>query len=206
MHPAEAARRAALDAKRFHQEVHGCKNVRQEGALGALPQGYGVEASRVASANEAHQLQNQDACNLLACNPRLQNNHFCPIVVEGDPHRPHNRMVVTPVSPIPVIAADEGAIHQPFAVQVQEQQQLPPQLPTLGKFAAMDVPPTASNAGAALPAAHGQAGAVDNAARVRAVLAQCFMANAATAGVGQPIIVDKANTAACCNTSATLHQ
>jgi hypothetical protein len=64
-------------------------------------------------------------------------------------------MVVSPIPVVPVVlAADEGAIlGQPAAVRVQVQPQLPLQLPTLGKFAAMAVPPPAPNAGAALPAA-----------------------------------------------------
>ncbi len=67
MDTAEAARRASLEAKHIRVEARGRKNV---GALGALFQGYGVDALHVASANEAHQHQNQDA-NLLAQNPRL---------------------------------------------------------------------------------------------------------------------------------------
>jgi hypothetical protein len=58
------------------------------------------------------------------------------------------------------------------------------------------------NAGAGLPAAPGQAGAANNAARKAAVLAQHFVANDATAGVGAPIVSDEANAAAtrcpCC--------
>ncbi len=70
------------------------------------------------------------------------------------------------------------------------------QQPTLGKFATMAMLPPVPNAGAMLPFAPRQVGAANNAAQRRAVLAQHFVANAATAGVGQPIIVDKANTAA----------
>jgi hypothetical protein len=186
MHATKAARVYGLDAKRLRVEARGRKNVRHEGAPGALPQGYGIEALHVAGADEARWLQNQDACNLLARNPRLQNSHFCPIMVEGGPPCPRNRMVVTPVPVVPVIAAAvEGAIlGQPTAVQVQVQPQLPPQLPTLGKFAAMAVPPPVPIAGAALPAAPGQVGSANNAVQERAVLAQCFVANAATAGVG----------------------
>ncbi len=88
-------------------------------------------------------------------------------MVKGGPPSPHNRTVVTPALPIPVFTADEGAIHQPIAVQVEEQQQLPLQLPTIGEFATMNVPPPAPNAGATLPAAPGQAGAANNMARER---------------------------------------
>ncbi len=72
------------------------------------------------------------------------------------------------------------------------------QLPTLKEFGAMAVPPPAPNAGAGMPAAPGQAGAANNATREQAVQAHRFVANAAMAGVGQPIIVDKANAAAMC--------
>jgi hypothetical protein len=73
MHAAKAARRSGLDAECVCQEARGRKNVRQEGAVCTLTQGYGIEAPGVADANKARQLQNQDACNLLACNPRSQN-------------------------------------------------------------------------------------------------------------------------------------
>ncbi len=91
---------------------------------------------------------------------------------------------------VPVCTVDCGA------VQAQGQQPLPPQLPTLDKFVAMAVPPPAPNAGAGLPAAPGQVAAANNAARKAAVAAQCFVANAATAGVRQPIVVYEANAAA----------
>jgi hypothetical protein len=188
MDMAEASRRASLEAKRLRVEVHERKNVRQEGALGALHWGYGVDAPRVAGANKARQRQNQDASNLLVQNPRLQNNHFRPIVAEGGPPCPqaqagaaHTGSVVTP---IPIRTVDGGAVHCPAAVRVQGQQQLPPQLPTLNKFATMPMPPPAPNAGAGLPAAPGQAGAANNAACKAAVVSQHFVANAATAGVG----------------------
>ncbi len=83
MDTAKAARRAALDAKHLRSEAQGCKYVHQEGALGALPQGYGVNILHVAGTDKVCQCQNQDACNLLAQIPRLQNGHSPPIVVEG---------------------------------------------------------------------------------------------------------------------------
>ncbi len=70
MHATKAARVSGLDAKRLRVEACGHENVRQEGSLGALPQGYGIKAPHVAGANEARRLQKQDACSLLACNPR----------------------------------------------------------------------------------------------------------------------------------------
>jgi hypothetical protein len=47
MDDAEAVWRAALDAKHICQEARQCKKVHQEGALGALPQGYGIKAPPV---------------------------------------------------------------------------------------------------------------------------------------------------------------
>ncbi len=52
MDDSEAVRRAALNANRARQDAFQCKNVCQEGALGALPQGYGIKAPHVAGAVE----------------------------------------------------------------------------------------------------------------------------------------------------------
>jgi hypothetical protein len=201
MDDAKAVRRAALDTKRVCQEACQRENMRQEGALGALPQGYGIEAPCVAGTNNERLWRNQDACNLLAQNPRLQNDHFCPIVLAGVLPRPlaqagavHAGTVLTPV---PVCVVEEGAVFAPAAVfQLGEQQAAPPQLPRLGEFTAMAMPPLAPTAGAWLPAAPGQAGAAYNAVHKAAVAAQRFVANAATAGAGAPIIVDEADAAA----------
>jgi hypothetical protein len=115
-------------------------------------------------------------------------------VVEGGPPRPQVKAGAgrtgTVVTPVPVRMVDGGA------VRVQGQQPLPPQLPTLDQFVAIAVPPPAPNAGAGLPAAPGQVEAANSAAREAAVAAQRFVANAATAGVGQPVVVDEANAAA----------
>jgi hypothetical protein len=81
MDHAKTVRSAALDAKHSRQESRQHKNVRQEGALGALPQGYGVKPPRVAGTNDELLLRNQDACDLLAQIPRSQNDHFRPIVL-----------------------------------------------------------------------------------------------------------------------------
>ncbi len=88
MHTAEASRRASLEAERLRAEARGRENIRQEGALGALPWGYSVDAPRVAGTEEARQRQNQDASSLLAQNPMSQNDHFRPIVVGGGPPCP----------------------------------------------------------------------------------------------------------------------
>ncbi len=126
MDDAKAARQAALDAERLHQEAHQHQNVRQEGALGAIPQGYGVDAPHVAGANAEQQCHFQQAADLLAQNLRSQNNHFHPVVPEEPPRggneNGHVRMVVMPV---PVCGAVEGATAA--AIQGDEQRVL--QLP-----------------------------------------------------------------------------
>jgi hypothetical protein len=144
---------------------------------------------------------NQDACNLLTQNPRSQNDHFCPILLvhvlpclQAQAGAVHAKTVVTPV---PARTVEEGAKQPPAAVfQLGAQQAAPPQLPTLGEFKAMAMPPPAHNAGAWLLAAHGQVGLANNAACEAAVVAQRFVANAAMAGVGAPIVVDETDAAA----------
>ncbi len=54
MDDAEAVRRAALKTECLCQEMHQCENVHQEGTLGTLPQGYGVEAPHEAGAGKEH--------------------------------------------------------------------------------------------------------------------------------------------------------
>jgi hypothetical protein len=190
MDSSKAARQAAIHEERILQEARQRKNVHQEGALGAIPQGYGVVPPRVAGANEEEQRQNQHVANLLTQNPCSQNNYFRPVVLveppipQGEDIRA--RMVITPI--VGATASDE-----PQDVD----QRCVPQLPTLKEFAAMPVQHPAPNAGARnLPAAPGPVGAANNAARARAVVAQRFVANAATAGVGQPIVVNEADAAA----------
>ena len=97
---AEAACDACLKLERIRCELHQHENDHLEGALGAIPVGYGINAPYVAGANEACQCQNQDACNLLAQNPVLQNDHLHPIVLVVPPSPPssaiHGAGVVTP--------------------------------------------------------------------------------------------------------------
>jgi hypothetical protein len=193
MDDAKAGHRAALDAERLHQEAHQRQNVRQEGALGANPQGYGVDAPCVAGANEEMQRCFQQAANLLAQILRSQNNHFRPVVPEEPPRGgDENGRARTVVTPIPVRGAVEGAA----AAAVQGDEQRVPELPTLDEFVAMPVPPLAPNARANLPAEPGQVGAANNGVRAHAVANQRFVANAATVGVGQPIVIDEANATA----------
>jgi hypothetical protein len=185
MDAAEAERRAALEAERLRQEARQRENLRQETALGALPRGYGVDAPRVDGVVGERQRRDQGACDLLAQNHLSRNTHsFRPIVVREVPRLGEaGRPVVTPVPALAVVANDGG--------QVVGQLAAPPQLPTLDKFAAMPVPPPLN-----LPAAPGQVGAANNAARARAHATHRFLANAATAGVGQPFVINEADAAA----------
>ena len=77
MDAAKADCRAAQDAERLHQEAHQCANVCQEGALGALPRGYGIAAPRVAGPRRSSSTK-ISMTNLLVQNSRLQNNLFLP--------------------------------------------------------------------------------------------------------------------------------
>jgi hypothetical protein len=133
--------------------------VHQEGARGALPWEYGVDAPCVAGTNKARQRQSQDASNLLAPNLRSQNDHFYSIVVEGGLPCPQAQAGAARTgavgAPVPVCTVDKKA------VQVHGQQPLSLQLPTLNKFVTMAVPPPDPNAGAGLPAALGQVGAAN---------------------------------------------
>lgn len=147
----------------------------------------------MAGANAELQCRFRQAADLLAQNPRSQNNHFGPVLPEEPPRGgDEDGRARTVITPVPVRGAVEGAA----TAAVQGDEQRVPQLPTLDEFAAMPVPPLAPNAGANLPAEPGQVGAANNGARARAVANQRFVANAATAGVRQPIIVDEANATA----------
>jgi hypothetical protein len=106
MDTAKALRRASLEAEHHRVEVRWQKNIRQERALGALPWGYCIDAPRVDGADKVRQRQNQDASSLLTQNPKLQNDHFCPIVVEGGPPCPQAQAGAartgTVATPVPV--------------------------------------------------------------------------------------------------------
>ncbi len=56
------------------------ENDYQEGTLGMLPEGTGVNAPQVYGVPPLRQQQLQDACGILSQNPRSSNLHFCPIV------------------------------------------------------------------------------------------------------------------------------
>ena len=99
MDTAMAARQAAADTSHLTREEQAAENVRQEGAFGAIPQGYGVNAPHVPGANQARQRQNQVACNLLTQNLTSQNDHLQPIIPFDGPAPPASvgKGVVTPI-------------------------------------------------------------------------------------------------------------
>ena len=193
----EETRLAAAVADRARVEARAIENVRQEGALGALPRAYGVDAPRVPKATEARQHQNDEACNLLAANPRSQNNHARPVALLEPPP-------AVPPPALPPIVAAAAVITPPTANTTNgprpaplQQQPPPPQLPTLQGLAAMPVPPPAGGGtGGRLPAAAGVNGPANNRGRAVALQHQIFAANGATAGVGGPIVVDDVDAAA----------
>jgi len=81
------------DANTRRVQVRYLENDNQEGALGMLPEGRGVDAPHVRGAPPSRQQELQDACVILAQNPRSTNLHFCP-VVPGGHHSP--RPLVSP--------------------------------------------------------------------------------------------------------------
>ena len=198
----EETRFVAAEADRARVEARATENARQEGALGALPRVYGVDAPRVPEATEARQRQNDEACNLLAANPRSQNNHARPVaLLEPPPAVPPPAL---PPPALPPIVAAAAVITPPTANTTNgprpallQQQPPPPQLPTLQGLAEMAVPPPAGGGhGGRLPAAPGVNGPANNRGRAVALQRQIFAANGATAGVGDPIVVDDVDAAA----------
>jgi hypothetical protein len=84
---ARAADKGRRSADACHAEARQCGNDHQEGALGSLPEGYGVDAPNVHGAHPERQRQLQDACALLAQNPSSRNDHLRP-VMRVDPPPP----------------------------------------------------------------------------------------------------------------------
>jgi hypothetical protein len=166
-----------------------------------LPEGTGVDAPHVRGANPLRQQELQDACSILAQNPRSTNSHFCPVVTGG--HSPHPLIS-------PAVAADSSGdnsanlaagptvpevnysappnvangVHTPFL--------RPLNVPCIaaggaaGGGAAVSPPPTANNLLLAHP---GPAGAANNLAASRQ--RQQRVANAAVTGVGGVIYIDE---------------
>jgi hypothetical protein len=68
------------DANSCRVLARSLENNYQEGALGMLPEGTGINAPQVPSAPPLCQQQLQDACAILFPNPRSSNSHFHPVV------------------------------------------------------------------------------------------------------------------------------
>jgi len=77
----EVRQRRDADTRRV--QARSLKNDYQEGALGILPEGTGVDAPYVRGAPPSRQQELQDACAILALNPRSTNSHFRLGVVPG---------------------------------------------------------------------------------------------------------------------------
>ena len=188
----EVRQRRDADTRRV--QARSLENDFQEGALGMLPEGTGVDAPHVRGANPLRQQELQDACAILAQNPRSTNSHFRPVVPGGHSPRPlvspavaamtggggRNSSNLAACPSVPVVDCTaptnvaNGGVRTPF---------LNPQR-AAGGGAAAPPPPAAINL---LPAHPGQAGAANNLARVN----QQRVANAAVAGVGGVVYIDE---------------
>ena len=82
----EDRQRHDADTRRF--QARSLENDYQEGVLGMLPEGTGIDAPHVRGALPSRQQELQDACAILAQNPRSTNLHFRPLVPEGHSPRP----------------------------------------------------------------------------------------------------------------------
>ena len=185
----EVRQRRDADTRRV--QARSLENDFQEGALGMLPEGTGVDAPHVRGANPLRQQELQDACAILAQNPRSTNSHFRPVVPGGHSPRP----LVSPA-----VADDRGARNSSNLAACPSVPVVDCTAPTnvangvrtpflnpqgaAGGGAAAPPPPAAINL---LPAHPGQAGAANNLARVN----QQRVANAAVAGVGGVVYIDE---------------
>jgi len=80
--------RQRRDADTRRVQARSLENAYQEGALGMLPEGSGVDAPHVQGAPPLRQQELQDACAVLSQNPRSANSHFRPVVPDGRSPRP----------------------------------------------------------------------------------------------------------------------
>ena len=176
------------DANTRRVQVRSLENDYQEGALGMLPEGTGVDAPHVRGTPPSHQ-------QILAQNPRSTNSHFrLGVVPGGHSFRPlisrvfaDNRadnhstnLAACPAVPEVGCTAPPNVanrVHTPFLL---------PMGGATGGGAAVLPPPAANNLLLAHP---GQAGAVNNMAACRQN--QQRVANAAVAGIGGVIYIDE---------------
>jgi hypothetical protein len=207
--PGASAARAAVgtledcqrhDANTCHMEARSLENDYQDGALGMLPEGTGVCVPHVRGTSPSHQQELQDACTILAQNPRSTNLHFRPVEPGG--HSPHPllslaisadradnaaNLAAGPAVPQVDFAAPSNVanrVHTPFL------RPLNVLCIAAGGAAGCGaaVPPPAAN-NLILLVHPGPVGAANNLAASR----QCQqrIANAAVAGVGGVIDIDK---------------
>ena len=166
----EVRQRRDADTRRV--QARSLENAYQEGALGMLPEGTGVDAPHVGGVSPSHQQELQDACAILVQNPRSTNSHFHPVVPGGHSFRP----LISPVfadnragdnhstnlaacPAVPEVGCTTppnvaNGVHTPFLL---------PMGGATGGGAAVLPPPAANNLLLAHP---GQAGAANNLARV----------------------------------------
>ncbi len=180
--------RQQRDANTRPVSARSTENDFQEGGLGMLPEGTGINAPQVQGASPLRQQQLQDACGILSPNPRSSNSHFCPFVspaflpainadgvndvnVATGPALPHAtndgtcspflQLTSVPFSTAAVVAGSGGAVHCPLANNI-------------------------------LPACPGEAGAANNMAAARLQQPQQrLIADAAVAGVSGVVYIDE---------------
>ena len=189
--------RQRRDADTCRVQARSLENDYQEGAFGMLPEGIGVDAPHVRGAPPLRQQDLQDACTILAQNPRSTNSHFRPVVPGGrhsprplvspafaDNRAPANSFNLAACPAVPEVGGTAppnvaNGVHTPFLL-------LPLGGATDGGAAGVPPPPAANNLLLAHP---GPAGAANNLAASRQN--QQRVANAAVAGVDGVIYIDE---------------
>ena len=119
---ARAADKDRRNTDACREEARQCENDHQEGAIGMLPEGYGVDAPNVHGAPPERQRQLQDACALLAQNPSSHNDHLRPMMrvdpppsLLDDQDADHAAAIISPAPGVPAPHAGwENAAVAPF--------------------------------------------------------------------------------------------
>jgi hypothetical protein len=202
---ARAADKDHRDANACRVEVRQHENNHQEGAVGMLPEGYGVDAPNVHGALPARQHQLQDACSFLAQNPSLRNDHLHPVMCVDPPPEDQAVACAALISLAPGIPASQADGANAAATT--------PLLPLMGGENTAQIFPRGHNAGAAgggvdiipptinyppaavylLPAHPGPAGTANNLAAGRQQQQNCNrrIASDAMEGVGDTVFIDE---------------
>jgi hypothetical protein len=188
------------DANTHRVKACSLENDYQEGVLGMLPEGTGINAPHVRGVSPLRQQELQDGCAILAQNPRSINLHFHPVVPGG--HSPHP--LVSPA--VGADRADNAANLATGPAVSQVDCAAPPNVANgvhtpvlhplnIQRIAAGGaagggeaVPPPAAN-NLVLLVHPGPAGAANNLAASRQ--RQQHVANAVVAGVGDVIYIGK---------------